>query len=105
MSKGTKRQAITAICYDKRGRILSVGRNSYVKTHPMQAKLAAECGKPGNIYLHAEIHALIQVRDWSKVDKMTVVRLNSKGEPMNAAPCPICRKMIQLAGVKNVEHT
>ena len=105
MSKSSRRQIITAVCYDKRGRILSIGRNSYVKTHPMQAKLAKECGKPGNIYLHAEIHAILQIKDWSKIEKMTVVRLNNEGKGMNAAPCPICRKMIELAGIKHVEHT
>lgn len=105
MSKGTKRQSITAICYDKRGRILSIGKNSYVKTHPMQAKLAKQCGKPGNIYLHAEVHAILQVRDWARIARMTVVRLNGQGEPMNAKPCPICQQMIKLAGIKYVEHT
>jgi hypothetical protein len=32
----TKRQAITAIITDKKGRVLSIGQNSYSKTHPLQ---------------------------------------------------------------------
>lgn len=105
MSKGTKKQNITAICYDKRGRILSIGRNSYVKTHPLQARMAAKMGNERQIYLHAEIAALVKVRDWSLISKMTVVRLNAMGQPLNSKPCPICAEMIRLAGVKNLEHT
>jgi len=105
MSKGTKKQNITAICYDKRGRILSVGRNSYVKTHPLQARMAAKMGNERQIYLHAEVAALVKVRNWSLIAKMTVVRINAMGQPLNAKPCPICTEMIRLAGIKTVEHT
>lgn len=96
---------ITAICYDKRGRILSIGRNSYVKTHPMQAKIAKEVGSPSRIYLHAEMDAILRVKDWDRIHKMTVVRRNSKGEGMCAKPCAICQRMINLVGIKYVEHT
>ena len=105
MSKGTKKQNITAICYDKRGRILSIGRNSYVKTHPLQARMAAKMGNERQIYLHAEIAALVKVRNWSLIKKMTVVRLNALGKPLNAMPCEICAELIRLAGIKIVEHT
>ncbi len=96
---------ITAICYDKRGRILSIGRNSYIKTHPLQARLAKEVGQGNRIFLHAEMAAILKVKDWSKIHKMTVVRLNNKGIPMNATPCEICQKAIQLANIRYVEHT
>jgi len=96
---------ITAICYDKRGRVLSIGRNSYLKTHPLQAKLAKEVGQESRIYLHAEMAALLKIKDWTKVHKMTVVRLNKEGKPMNAKPCAICQKAIELAGVRMVDHT
>lgn len=96
---------ITAICYDKRGRVLSVGRNSYIKTHPMQARIAKEVGQASKIYLHAEMDAILKVRDWNKIHKMTVVRRNKEGHPMCAAPCSICQRMIELVGIKYVEHT
>lgn len=97
--------AITAICYDKRGRILSVGRNSYVKTHPMQAKMAAQVGSPSRIFLHAEMDAILKVKDWNRIHRMTVVRRNKEGKEMCAKPCPICQRMIELVGIKYVEHT
>lgn len=105
MSQRTKRQQITAICYDKRGRVLSIGRNSYVKTHPLQAKLAKKMGQEGKVYLHAEIAALVRCRDWTKIEKMTVVRLGAQGQPMNAKPCSVCQEAIKQAGIRFVEHT
>ena len=50
---------VTATVYDKQGNVLSVGYNSYIKTHPLQAKLAYRCGQPEKVYLHAEIAAQI----------------------------------------------
>ena len=99
------RHEVTAFCYDKRGRILSIGRNSYVKTHPLQARIAKQVNQERKIYLHAEVAAIIKVKDWSKIHKMTVVRLNKAGQAVNAKPCPICAEVISLAGIKHVEHT
>lgn len=98
-------QNITAFAYDKKGRLLSVGRNSYVKTHPLQAKVAKEVGEDYKIYLHAEVAALIKVKDWSKVNKLVVTRYSKKGNPMLAKPCKVCQHIINLAGVETVEHT
>ena len=39
------RQNITAVIYDKRGRVLSIGKNQYLKTHPLQAKHAHAVGQ------------------------------------------------------------
>lgn len=96
--------SITAICYDKRGRILSIGKNSYVKTHPLQAKYAKITGETQKIYLHAEIAAIVRCRDPSKVEKIRVIRLNKYGQPMNARPCKICEQAIKELGWQ-VEHT
>lgn len=96
---------VTAICYDKRGRILSIGRNSYVKTHPLQAHLAKQCNQERKIFLHAEVDAIIKAKNWELIYKMTVVRLNKAGQKVNAKPCAICQEAIKLAGIKRVEHT
>ena len=47
--------SLTAIIKDKRGNVLAIGKNSYTKTHPYQAKCAREVGLPEKIYLHAEL--------------------------------------------------
>lgn len=97
--------SVTALAYDKRGRILSVGKNSYIKTHPLQAKAAAAVGEDSKVYLHAEVAALVKVRDWSKIYKIVVTRFNYKGEPVCAKPCRVCQYVLNQAGIEIVEHT
>jgi deoxycytidylate deaminase len=101
----TTMQNITAFAYDKKGRLLSVGRNSYVKTHPLQARMAKEVGEDYKIYLHAEVAALVKVKNWTRVDKLVVTRYNKNGEPMIAKPCRVCQRVIKFAGINTVEHT
>lgn len=99
-----RRPQIVALAYDKRGRLLSVGKNSYTRTHPVQAKYARMAGKPAAIFLHAEIAALLRART-EVVYKLVIKRFDSKVNPVLAAPCPICQLAIRDWGVKIVEHT
>ena len=101
----TTMQNITAFAYDRKGRILSIGRNSYVKTHPLQARAAKEVGEDYKIYLHAEVAALVKIKNWHKIDKLVVTRYNKNGEPMLAKPCRVCQRVIKIAGISTVEHT
>lgn len=98
-------QDITAIIYDKKGRIISVGKNSYVKTHPKQAHHAARVGRPEKVFLHAEIDAIIRCKDLSRASKILVSRISRKGKYVNAKPCPICQDAIREAGIEQVEWT
>lgn len=103
MSRG--KHQLTAIIYDKRKNIVSIGRNSYIKTHPLMAEASALVGRPSRIYLHAEIAALVKLKDWSKAHKMVVTRYLKDGTPANATPCASCQLMLKKAGIKLVEHT
>lgn len=96
---------VTALIYDKRGKVLSVGQNSYIKTHPLQARHAIKTGNPEKQYLHAEIHAITRCRNLYRAHKIFVSRYNKSGEPVLAAPCPVCMSAIKAAGIKYVEHT
>lgn len=96
---------ITAIIYDKRGNIISIGKNSYVKTHPMQAKLAKQVGEPHKIYLHAEIHAITKCANINKAYKMVIFRQKEDGTPGTAKPCRICEQAIKATNIKVIEHT
>ena len=98
-----RRFSITALAYDRKGKLLSVGRNSYVKTHPLQAHYAKVSNKPHAVFLHAEIAALVKAR--GKVYKMVVTRFNSKGQPVLARPCSICQLALKDYGVKEIQHT
>lgn len=98
-----KRYQITAYAYDKRGRLLSVGHNSYVHTHPLQAEYARRAGRPQAIFLHAELAALLRAR--RPVHRLVVKRFNSDGQPELAKPCSICQFAISDWNVQQVEHT
>ena len=97
------KQSIKATVYDKRGRVLSVGVNSYVKTHPRQAELAAQLGTPQKQFLHAEVAALVRCRGTPY--RISVERRDKKGKLMLAKPCPICERAIKEAGVKFIEYS
>lgn len=101
----TKKQVMTAIIYDKQGRVISVGQNSYIKTHPLQAKYAKRLGENEKVFLHAEISAITKCRDLTKAHKMVVFRYDANGNPMLAKPCAICETAIDETPIKIVEHT
>ena len=96
---------LTATLYDKRGRVLATGTNSYTKSHPLQGKFAEEAGKPDAIFLHAEIDALRKCKDWSLIRKIKVERYDAKGQPRLAKPCRVCQHAIDTVGIPEVEYT
>jgi tRNA(Arg) A34 adenosine deaminase TadA len=96
---------ITAVIYDRRGRVLSVGQNSYVKTHPLQAHHAQRVGLPDKQFLHAEIHAITRCPDLGRAHRILVSRFNREGKPQLARPCAVCYSAIQAAGIPHIEHT
>lgn len=85
--------------------MLSVGSNSYVKTHPMMAVHARRAGEPHKVFIHAEVSAIVRCKDLSKAHRLVVFRYLEDGSPANARPCPICQSAIKAAGIKIVEHT
>ncbi len=101
----TTKQQITAVIYDKRGRVLSVGQNSYIKTHPLQALHARRVGEEHKIYLHAEISAITRCRDLTRAHRMLVTRYGNHGQPLLAKPCRVCASAIVAAGIEIVDHT
>jgi deoxycytidylate deaminase len=96
---------ITAIVHDKRGRVLSVGKNSYVKTHPLQAFHARLLNSEHKIYLHAEIDAIVRCKDLKKAHTLSVFRYFKDGSPALARPCAVCRSAIEATNIKVVVHT
>ena len=100
-----QQQLVSAFVYARNGRLLSTGQNSYVKTHTVQARAASKVGRPSCIYLHAEIAALVKIKDWSEAYKLVVMRYLKDGTPANAAPCSICCEVIRQTGIKVIEHT
>jgi len=97
--------SLTAIIKDKRGYVLSIGSNSYTKTHPLQAYHAHKTGLPEKVYLHAEIDAITKCKDISKAYSIEVVRVSNQGKHLNAKPCPICMSAISQTNIKKVFHS
>ena len=102
MSK--RRFFILAKCYNKRGQLLSVGFNSYTKTHSIQKHFADLVGMPEKEYLHAEIAAIIRAKD-KKIYRITTERYDAHGNPVPSAPCPVCLRAIKAYGIQIIEHT
>lgn len=100
-----KRFSVKATVYDKRGRVLTVGENSYSKTHPLQAKYAVSVGLDDKIFLHAEISALSKLKRYHKPYKIVVERYLADGTTALAKPCPVCHAAIESHGIAIVEYT
>lgn len=101
----TKKYEITAIIYDRRGNVLSIGKNSYVKTHPLQARYASQVGEPNKVFLHAEIDAIVKCKQLDRAHKIVVLRYLESGIPAMAKPCKICRQAIRKTPIQYIEHT
>ncbi len=102
-----KKYFIMAKICDKRGKVLSIGHNSYVRTHPLQAKLAQRVQLPQKEFLHAEMMALIRLlpQHRQKAYSITIYRFNADGTPALAKPCPICQSAIEACGIKHIWYT
>ena len=101
----TKRYNITAIIYDRRGNILSIGKNSYIKTHPLQARYAKQVGEPCKVFLHAEVDAIVKCKNLDKAHKIVITRFLENGTPASARPCKVCAQAIRKTPIQYIEHT
>lgn len=98
------RTRVYAVVVDKKDKILSEGYNNYKKTHPRQAYFAKLVNLPYKVFLHAEISALVKTKV-GKPHKMYIARVNSLGQPLPAAPCPICCMALKDSDIISIEHT
>ena len=98
-----QKQNITAIIYSKRGRVLAIGKNSYVHSCQLQRHHATKVGKPLCTYSHAEIDAINRCDDLTKAHRIVITRIKRDGTHGLAAPCNICASAIESAGIKITE--
>jgi tRNA(Arg) A34 adenosine deaminase TadA len=96
---------ITATIYDRKGRILAHEQNNYMRTHPIQAKFAAKAKQPLRVFLHAEIAALVKLREGQKPYKIHIERKRKDGTFAIAAPCDVCRAAIRHWGIQHVSYS
>ena len=100
----SSKQNITAIIRDKRGRILAIGKNSYIKSHPLQAKHANKVGRSKAIYLHAEIAAIVQLKNLNQAYSIEILRPLKDGSLGASKPCPICMSAIIATPIKIINY-
>lgn len=103
----SKKQNVVAIVFDKQGKILCIGTNSFVKSNGTQAALAKKAGYESRCYLHAEISALLRWRRFTNDPPygIFVARLDKAGNFALAAPCEVCSLAIKELGLKKIFHT
>jgi deoxycytidylate deaminase len=100
-----QKQRIYAIIVDKKNRILASGKNSYSKSHPLQAYYCELATKENHkIFVHAELQALVHLKG-QVADKIFVARVSKNGTPLPSSPCPICRLAIRDAGIHEIVTT
>lgn len=85
--------------------MLSVGQNSYSKTHTLQAEHAKKVGLPEKTFRHAECDSIVRCKDLSRAYKIAVFRYTKDGKPANAKPCIVCQSLIASTPIKIIEHT
>lgn len=95
---------ICSIITNKKDHILSIGFNSFTKTHPKQLKYAKNIS-PAKIFLHSEISAIVNLPFNAKPVKIYIARVNQNNRAMLAKPCQICASAIKDVGIKEVYHT
>jgi len=82
----------------RRNRIISIGYNSYRKTHP---KAEDHYGH----FIHAEIHALIGVPSADLFDSTIYVgRMNRLGAKGISKPCKHCEAVLRKSGVRDAYY-
>ena len=98
-------QRVAAVCSDKKGRIISIGVNSYKKSHPLMVYFAKKAQETEEkCFLHAELNAVLKARG-KPIFKISIARALKNGEPGLAKPCPICTEMLKAFGIENIEYT
>lgn len=91
---------LAAAVYDGKYNIISIGTNSYVKTHPLQARY----GAPHRLFIHAEIQAIVRSNGKEKRG-IAVVRTTNDGRLAIAKPCDACLAAILEAGLKEIVYS
>ena len=100
----TKQYTIYAMIVDKKGRPICIGKNSFIKTHTKQFEYNQRVN-PSKIFLHAEIDAILKLKDHDNGYAMIVCRMTKSGLIGLAKPCEGCKQAIFDSNIKKVYFT
>jgi deoxycytidylate deaminase len=101
------KQKIVAFVLNQKGHVLTVGWNSYIKTHPKQKEASILFGEVHKQYLHAEVCALTRLnkKQLGKQSAIVIIRLDSKNNLLPSCPCRICASVIHTYNIKTIIHS
>jgi len=95
---------ICACLYDKKGKVISSGVNSFSKSHPLQEKFGCT---PYKIFLHAEIDAIVKAlrknEDLSGF-RLAIARVCGDSSDAQAFPCDGCIEALGSYGCDSVTY-
>jgi tRNA(Arg) A34 adenosine deaminase TadA len=103
-----KKQNVVAICFDRRGKVFSIGTNSFSQSSGKMAELSKQVDEDEKVFFHAEISSLTRWRRYSKDTNphgIYVARLSKAGTLVNSKPCNTCALGLRLAGIRKIYHT
>jgi tRNA(Arg) A34 adenosine deaminase TadA len=103
MQNRNDRYNVVAAIIDKKGTILSIARNSFTKTHPVNNN--NNYYKEEQKYIHAETYAIAKLHKTESAYAMIVCRTLKDGTFVNAKPCKGCYCELKKTGLKNVYYT
>ena len=95
---------ICTCIYNRKGKIISTGINSFSKTHPLQEKFSCT---PHKIFLHAEIDAIVKAlrkNDELAGFRLAIARVCSDGSDAQAFPCDGCIDALASYGCDSVTY-
>lgn len=100
------RYVINASCFDKKGRLISVGVNNYKKSSTFMKRFAELAGEPYKIYWHAECLAIYRgLKQTKDIHSLVVTRFDSCGNLKNSRPCKTCTTVIEFFKIPNVYYS
>lgn len=98
---------MTAVIRDRKKNILSVGNNSYTKTHPVMALLEKHYStnhKKIRRFIHAEVDAILKCKLTDKMYSIEVYGVTFNGNLVCSKPCELCRGFIKTTKLKKVTY-
>jgi len=109
MMQSTKRKKtkynVTAIIRNKKGYVLSIGKNSYKKSHPIMMKISKNKTLPKvQTFIHAEVDAIIKCRNIKDAYSIEIYNYTEKGNAAISKPCPLCMSLIEQTPILVIKY-
>jgi deoxycytidylate deaminase len=107
--RSTKRKRskynVTAIIRNKKGYVLSVGKNSYKKSHPIMSELSKYETIPKlQTFVHAEVNAIVKCRNIKDAYSIEIFNYTEHGNPALSKPCLLCMSLINKTPIRVIKY-